>query len=158
MGLAYTLSASSAAANGKFEKVNFYSFAYHNKTFSAPNLPGSLTKDFKARVAKILSSILFDDWRTFMNSSSKALQAPLFTPVSGSIESMCVSHVAMTRHDFAISNELLLRHSSKALKIDPFSWLQSTKATLFCQEVTAFSSSSCLGALKDQGFRIHSKL
>ena len=117
---------------------------------SCTKLPGSLTKDFKAKVAKIFSSRLFDDCRTFTNSSSKVLRAMIFTPVSGSRESMCVSHVAMTRHDFAISMELLLRHSPRALKMDPFSWLQSTNATLFCQELSAFSSSSYKICTQDQ--------
>jgi hypothetical protein len=99
-------------------------------------------KVFIARVARIFSSRFLDDWRTFMNSSSKDLRAATLIPVRGRVESMYVSHVARTRHDFAISKESLLRHSSKALKIEPLSWLQSSKATLLSQELAAFSSSS----------------
>lgn len=88
-----------------------------------------------------------------MSSSSNDSRATSRIPVSGIAESICVSHVAMTRHDFAVSKELLLRHSSKALNMEPFSWLQRTKATLLCQELIAASSSSYL-IKKDSGMSV----
>lgn len=125
------------------QKVNFIVHEGNDKnTWENIKSPGSLNKFFRAKVARTFSSMLLDDSRISKKWSSKQLLAITLIPVSGRRLRICMSHVAITRQDLVIFTDWLIRHSSRALKMAPFSWLQSTNATLFSQLLVAFASSS----------------
>jgi hypothetical protein len=103
---------------------------------------------FRASNERALSSVSFADLNIDMKCLSKQTRAAPRIPVSGRMLSMCMSHVAETKHAERNSAYLLFKPSAKASNSRPNSWLTRTNAIFLSQSSAAFSSSHCFQFFK----------
>lgn len=98
-------------------------------------------KLFRENNDRILCSMFLVDLNSEMMRLSKQTRAAPFMPVSGREFSICMSHVAATKHVEFNSAYLFFKPSAKASKIRPNSWLTRENAIFLSQASSSFSFS-----------------